>query len=673
MMKKAGFESMAVIQYKHCMGRYAYKLQKYQQMTPMRAKMDALVKCRPVIKRHRENAKLIQYKELLQKVDIEADLSDSFFYYIDERFQVAYTDTVIGNNTPDYAMTVNRSLEELRKENERAANCIGSRNVIILDMVEQYIGRICEKIRESNDMDNSVCSRCVRTFERMKSFPAENLYEALQRILFWNQLLWQTGHTLIGLGRLDKILSSFPAEKDSYEVIKSFLKVLHRHYAFKSSEMLGDTGQIIILGGMEPDGTYFWNEYTELFLKALIDLQLPDPKILVRVSENMPDRLLSLIAESIAAGLGSPLLSDDQTVIPCLMEFGYDAEDAYDYGVSACWEPLIPGRSLEQNNIGNINFGRCISSTIWDKSFADCITYEKVCEIFWGYLDKELEELKISLDRFKWESDPLFTFLMPCCLLNNKDVSGGGAAYNNYGLLSVGLGTAVNSLLNIKRIVFERKEISLQKVADMVKSDYQNKEDWQKMLRQNENVFGRDDDEAECLTREIMEHVEKNLKSYRNCFGGRVKFGLSSPGYISQAADVAATFDGRKGGEPYSTHISASRNESPVELVRFASQLDYSGIKSNGNVVDIVLTPELIKTQKDKFEIFLKGSLKQHFFQMQFNVLSYRLLVDARKHPEKYPGLIVRVWGFSAYFAELPEEYQKQMIERARISEGIEI
>jgi len=40
--------------------------------------------------------------------------------------------------------------------------------------------------------------------------------------------------------------------------------------------------------------------------------------------------------------------------------------------------------------------------------------------------------------------------------------------------------------------------------------------------------------------------------------------------------------------------------------------------------------------------------------------------MDAQKHPEKYPNLIVRVWGFSAYFKDLPEEYQDVLIQRAR-------
>ena len=41
-------------------------------------------------------------------------------------------------------------------------------------------------------------------------------------------------------------------------------------------------------------------------------------------------------------------------------------------------------------------------------------------------------------------------------------------------------------------------------------------------------------------------------------------------------------------------------------------------------------------------------------------------LLKAKVAPEKYKNLIVRVWGFSAYFTALDEELQNEMINRNR-------
>ena len=62
-------------------------------------------------------------------------------------------------------------------------------------------------------------------------------------------------------------------------------------------------------------------------------------------------------------------------------------------------------------------------------------------------------------------------------------------------------------------------------------------------------------------------------------------------------------------------------------------------------------------------------AIRQGFFEMQMNVMDSKTLVDAKEHPEKYPGLIVRVWGMSAYFHELPESYKNLLIERSIAAE----
>ena len=69
--------------------------------------------------------------------------------------------------------------------------------------------------------------------------------------------------------------------------------------------------------------------------------------------------------------------------------------------------------------------------------------------------------------------------------------------------------------------------------------------------------------------------------------------------------------------------------------------------------------------------MFIKKSIKQGFFQMQMNVVDSKTLIDAKSNPKKYPNLIVRVWGFSAYFNDLPESYKDLLIRRAIQSERV--
>ncbi len=49
---------------------------------------------------------------------------------------------------------------------------------------------------------------------------------------------------------------------------------------------------------------------------------------------------------------------------------------------------------------------------------------------------------------------------------------------------------------------------------------------------------------------------------------------------------------------------------------------------------------------------------------IQYNILDHKELLEAKKHPEKYKGLIVRVGGYSAYFVQLAPEVQDEIIRR---------
>ena len=126
----------------------------------------------------------------------------------------------------------------------------------------------------------------------------------------------------------------------------------------------------------------------------------------------------------------------------------------------------------------------------------------------------------------------------------------------------------------------------------------------------------------------------------------------------------------RKSGEPYKVHISNETASSYTQVLNFASMMDYCGNRFNGNVVDIMVNPDFIMDNKEKFKYLLMGAINKGFFQMQANVVSSDILIDAKEHPDKHTGLIVRVWGFSAYFNDLPDSYKTVLINRALISEG---
>lgn len=621
------------------------------------------------------------YCKTLDAVTISIIKDKPLQYWIDENLYFCHFNNVLGNMPIDYSLVVDNSLNDFWGKISCCPNTYGLRSdeEKFLSAIVAYLDRIIEEISKINDFSDKSddLTNLVKCFQDMKNKPAETLRDALQRILFWNSIFWQTGHKLVGLGRLDLVLDRFNDEalknpKEAEVLIESFLSELHRYYTYKSSTLKGDIGQIIVVGGLDEEGNFFRNFFTEIFITSCAKLHLPDPKCLIRSGENMPSEIMNLALSSLLTGIGGPVLANDDVIIPSLLKLGYSRKQAHNYAFSACWEPLSYGDSFGQNNFSNINFCRCVNDSIF--SSFEVETWGEYLYNFYNELEKKIEEICNAANGKQWEIDPLFSLFTDGCLTSGKDISAGGANNNDFGILSVGFSNAINSLMNIKKFVFDEKQYTMQQTAEIIKSNYDSVDGkiLYKKLKNGNSYFGHQDEAVIQLCNDILIFVGNKLKLKTNVFGGKFKFGLSSPAYIDEGKLMEATLDGRKSGKPFNTHISVlDEKVGCTELINFASKLDYSNSVANGNVVDIILNPQLVEKNLDKYNILFRTAIKMGIYELQINVLSSKQLIDAKEHPEKYPELIVRVWGFSAYFNDLPIEYKELLINRALANEKI--
>jgi formate C-acetyltransferase len=159
--------------------------------------------------------------------------------------------------------------------------------------------------------------------------------------------------------------------------------------------------------------------------------------------------------------------------------------------------------------------------------------------------------------------------------------------------------------------------------------------------------------------------------------GGRVRPGSGSAMYYVWLAKghegmrepvVGATADGRHKGDYFSANLAPSpgqRNDSPIAAFESFCQIDYQRIY-NGGPVTIELSDSVFRDQEAlrKVAMLVRTFVRLGGQQLQINSLNADTLQDARIHPERYPNLIVRVWGWSGYFCELAPEYQDHIINR---------
>ena len=211
--------------------------------------------------------------------------------------------------------------------------------------------------------------------EWVPAHPARTFHEALQSLRICHAVVWLGGNYHVGLGRFDQYMwpylkSDLASGRESLEsaeeLLAEFFISLNKDSDLYPGVQQGDNGQTLTLGGVMPDGGSAVNELTRTVLRVARDVAMIDPKINLRISARTDLELLSLATELTRMGLGFPQYSNDDVVIPALAAHGYDLKDARDYVVAACWEFIIPGRSMEVVNIGAVSFPAAVDRAIRD-------------------------------------------------------------------------------------------------------------------------------------------------------------------------------------------------------------------------------------------------------------------------------------------------------------------
>lgn len=646
--------------------RAVYEL---RECNPQRGKVELLLKSRLYFPESRRNPLRdysCQVRRMLRKMSV--DVSGVYVYPIDTLSLRITSDgkAPITSNTPDFGKILDSDLSKIKAE-IADKNESDFRDALLetIEGVEQLSKRISAKVKRQTQRGKIL----YEYFSGMLYRKPLSFDEAIQKLLFYNALFWQMRHRHVGLGRLDKILYPYYKKDVENNVLTrdkakrkliEVCELLHRDVRFKSLSLLGDTGQYILLGGIDGTGNNVENEITEIFLEIFAEHPFADPKLILRINDNTSEKIWSLAIRSICKGSGSPLLMNETKIMEGMRAFGYEEADLSELGTSACWEPLIIGKSFDQNN--PFRSASAIKAVVNALENTDAENFLSFMETFQKEFDREIKSA--VREKIEFDCSPLYSLFFDDCIAREKDFSLGGAKYAWHGAQVVGLPNAVNALLNIKKYVFEDKILTIERLKDILRADYVGAEDIRTLFLSNEKKFGRCDEEIIVLANSIMKMASDCVKNLR-CNGERIKVGFSSPAYIGEGRGLGATPDGRMRGEPLAVHISPiSSNIDISEILDFASELDYSGNRLNGNVIDFIVPSAYVKNQ-DKLGALIRNAFKKGIYELQLNMLDRDTLIDAKAHPEKYPNLIVRVWGFSAYFNDLPEEYKDNLIARA--------
>jgi formate C-acetyltransferase len=446
----------------------------------------------------------------------------------------------------------------------------------------------------------------------------------------------------------------------------------------------------LTLGGCKADGSDDSTPATYCLLQTYGRIKLPDPTVALRTHKNTPKEIWRLGIESSKVCGGIPQIQNDEVIIKSLMDIGFAREDACNYSIVGCVEPAGTGNEWpacgltgaesiwNMANVVLITMNGGVNPQSGKLALPNKMLYEM--ESFQEFRDAFAAQMQYLLD---WNVSYANMFEMvyaqnfPCvvassmmegCLEKGRDVLEGGAKYNRTGMTACGTANVADSLMAIKKLCFDDKSVDKKVFFDAVMNNWQGAEELRQTIINETPHYGNDIDEVDELASWALGLFAQKMAA---ATGARGHF---SGGTFTMTANVfmgmmlGATPDGRKAGEPIADAISSRQGfdkKGPTAYLRSAAKLPHRAL-SNGDQLNIRFTPTSVFGDEgaEKLQHLINAYFDLDGMQVQFNVVDTAKLHDAKKHPEKYKDLIVRIAGFSTYFISMSEANQNDFITR---------
>jgi 4-hydroxyphenylacetate decarboxylase large subunit len=580
--------------------------------------------------------------------------------------------------------------------------------------------------------------------ETIAHFPPRTFKEALQMTcLIHFAVLNEDSASGMSPGRVGQVLfpwyeQDIQAGRTTDDEVLEWLE-LHRIKftcidAFASTGVVGgvlssNTFNNLSLGGLNRNGEPEGNRLEMLILEAGRRLQSPQPTLSVIYDEKLSEEFMLKAIETVKSGTGYPAFMNNQVGMRFLLDQyapeGMNIEDARAIAIGGCletspcvWKPLalnghdywIPGGAGQPTSVGvhfiaNPKVLEAVLFNGYDHRLGEQLypphnspldTYNELFRVFKQYYEMTVDCLATTnnIQHDIWRKNNMSvinSFLKPDGLDRGKHIGHMGYRFNaTYNIESCGTITMVNSLVALKKLVYDAKKFSLDDIRDAILNNFGFKtakevESFSLMAQikrssgaQYDEIhhnclmapkYGNDDPYADQILAEYEAWFCEMCHNYESLYGKTMyacQISVSTHGV--QGSITLASADGRLAGTTFSdgsmSAYPGTDRHGPYALFNSATCWDHS--RSQNSQMNLKLHPSAIlgKAGAIKLVELTRAYMDKGAFHIQYNVVDSKVLKDAQQHPENYRDLLVRVAGFTQYWVELGKPIQDEVISR---------
>lgn len=549
--------------------------------------------------------------------------------------------------------------------------------------IMMFIGRLAALAEETV---GSV--RMARALKNIQNNPPATFYEALLVDYLYFMLSEHIeGLQVRSLGQFDRYFYSFYKNDRESGVSEEEIRTDLAHFFMQFTAIGNYWNQPVSLGGCKENEETVINELSYMFLDVYDKMNIYNPKILIKIADCTPKDFIRKALDMIRRGNNCIVFISDDTVRKGLMRVGVSEEEARLADVKGCYENAVQGAM--DCGMNYVNLMKPLEYALHEGCdgvtgvFAGLkspgLTAFKTFEDFYKEYKKQLCFLIDTaigvVNRYEEylsyvNPQSLLSATYPSCLNKAKDALHGGAVTNGSELSLGFTADVVDSLANIKKYVYDKKELTLSELVQMLDNNFEGNELFRRKLLADSDKYGNNKEVPDQLAVELVDFIAKYVCGKQNSRGGtwNCGFHVARMSYI-QGEKTATSPNGRLLGEELSKNHSSSmgqNREGATAAILSITKIDATQFVGD-SALDLGLLPSAVQGEDGLEAMFglLMTFIKRGGYALQMNVFDADTLRDAQKHPEQYQDLQIRVCGWNVLWNNINKVEQDGFIRQA--------
>lgn len=578
---------------------------------------------------------------------------------------------------------INKSIQK-HKEDENALQFLETQSDIC-DAIIDWAKKCSKKALIVSECTNNTeykknLKRLSQALEHVPENPANNFYEAVLSLYVCY------GFIPDSIGLIDRYLYPFYkkdiesgnlTKEEASEYLQELFLMLQARIHISSDRFYRGGESHFCVGGYLENGEDGFNELSKLIVDSLMELPTWIPQISLRWTRKTPHEVLHYMMDCERKDPNKRIaFVNDEPRINGLMKYtGFSYKKAITYSMIGCNEIALPGGIVF--GFDQMNIVRCVQNTFFNRreDIVKTKTFDEFYDIFQEEMFNDLweaDKIGRGLQTIRSRDCNLVSnIFIDGCITNAKSVTQGGTdTYIAVGVL-IGISNVIDSLSVTKQLVFDEKKITMEKLIDALQNNWNGYEDLREYILKKGMFFGNDDDCSNSIANRFFKSLDNwntgdNYLKKPWVFGNLIGYNEHNKFFGN---NTKATPDGRFDGDMINFGIGQSEGKDRNGLTALLSSVakcDPYSILTGPSVTNVLLDEQLVK-KDDNFEKLVY--LFEAYFKMggthfQLTYVSKEDLINAKKTPDKYKNLRVRVSGFSDYFVFLNEGLQDEIIQR---------